>query len=178
VRDVDNAKEVPMIVRLAVLGALAAAMAVTSVAAAGPDVAKQRTKQRIGLMTRNGPDSSSAARFVLTPLEPGAIKRDSGTTGDTVIHRPRVVVRGGQKVTIYYGIVETLRGKRGTLVTRSRIEYVDAGNGYHVGQGIWKVVRGTGQYAKLTGGGRRGDVWVDNGPWSGYQEGFLTLKRR
>jgi hypothetical protein len=84
-------------------------------------------------------------------------------------------MREGQRVAIYDSIVETLKGKRGSLVIRSRIEYVDAGNGYHVGTGTWKVARGTGQYAQITGGGRRGDVYLDRGPWSGRNEGFLTL---
>ena len=54
-------------------------------------------------------------------------------------------------------------------------EYVDGGNGYHVGIGTWKVVRGTGQYAQITGGGRSGTVWLDRGPWSFRSEGFLIL---
>ena len=58
-----------------------------------------------------------------------------------------------QRVSIYDSIVETFKGKRGTLVIRSRIEYVEAGSGYHVGTGTWKVVRGTGQYARIAGGG-------------------------
>jgi hypothetical protein len=87
----------------------------------------------------------------------------------------RVVMREGQRVAIYDSIVETFKGKRGTLVIRSRIEYVEAGSGYHVGTGTWKVVRGTGQYARIAGGGRRGDVYLDSGPWSGRTEGFFTL---
>jgi hypothetical protein len=83
-------------------------------------------------------------------------------------------MRSGQRVSIYEGVV-TLKGKRGTLVTRYRSEYVEGGNGYHVGIGTWKVVRGTGQYARITGGGRSGNVWLDRGPWSLRDEGFLTL---
>jgi hypothetical protein len=60
-------------------------------------------------------------------------------------------------------------------VIRYRSEYVDAGNGYHVGTGTWKVVRGTGQYAKITGGGRSGNVWLEGG-WSSRDEGFLTVR--
>src|SRR6266705_1861045 len=67
------------------------------------------------------------------------------------------------------------KGKAGSLVIRYRTEYVDAGNGYHVGTGTWKVVRGTGQYAGITGGGRSGAVTLDRGPWSSRAEGFLTL---
>jgi hypothetical protein len=70
------------------------------------------------------------------------------------------VIRDGQKVDIYT-VVWTFRGTRGTLVFRARAEWVEVGQDLnHDGQpdGIatatWKVVRGTGQYAEATGGGR------------------------
>lgn len=158
--------------RHTVLLALAAAVTLTSVAAAGLDAAKQR----VAIMTKGAANASSPAVFVLTPLQAGALKPDSGTTRVAGSLPPeRVAMREGQRVAIYDSIVETLKGKRGSLVIRSRLEYVDAGNGYHVGTGTWKVVRGTGQYAQITGGGRRGDVYLDRGPWSGRNEGFLTL---
>jgi hypothetical protein len=158
--------------RQAVLVALAGAVMLTSVAAGGTDAAKQR----VAIVTKGMANASSTAVFVLTPQQVGALKRDSGSTAvEGALPRERVVMREGQAVAIYDPIVETLDGKRGTLVIRSRIEYVDAGNGYHVGTGTWKVVRGTGQYAQITGGGRRGDVYLDRGPWSGSNEGFLTL---
>jgi hypothetical protein len=158
--------------RHAVLLALAAAVTLTSIASAGPDGAKQR----VAIMTKGAANASSPAAFVLTPLQAGALKRDSGTTRVAGSLPPeRVVMREGQRVAIYDPIVETLKGKRGSLVVRSRIEYIDAGNGYHVGSGTWKVMRGTGQYAQITGGGRRGDVYLDRGPWSGRDEGFLTV---
>lgn len=156
--------------RHTVLVVLTAAVTLTSVAAAAPDAAKQR----VAIMTKGVANESTPAQFVLTPLQAGALKRDSGTTR-AAMASGRVVMRGGQRVTIYDPIVETLKGRRGTLVIRSRIEYVDAANGYHVGIGTWKVVRGTGQYARITGGGRRGDVYLARGPWSGRNEGFLAL---
>ena len=61
--------------------------------------------------------------------------------------------------------ITTCKGKRNRLVIRVRLEQVDAGNGYHVGTGTWKVVRGTGRYTQITGGGRVGNAWVDSGPW-------------
>ena len=85
-------------------------------------------------------------------------------------------MREGQRVAIYDSVVETLTGKRGTLVIRSRIDWVEAGSGYHIGTGTWKVMRGTGQYARTAGGGRRGDVYLDSGPWSGRNEGFLARR--
>jgi hypothetical protein len=60
-------------------------------------------------------------------------------------------------------------------VIRYRDEYVNSGNGYNVGTGTWQVVRGTGQYAHITGGGRTGNVSLDRGPWSSRNEGFLSL---
>ena len=154
--------------RVVALVALAAAVTLTSVAAAGPDAAKQRV-----VITSQASQSSKVAPFVLTPLQAGALKRDSGTqTGGSSYGR--TVMREGQRVEIYNS-VGTLKGKRGSLVIRLRIEYVDGGNGYHVGTDTWKVVRGTGQYAQITGGGRSGTVWLDRGPWSSRSEGFLTL---
>jgi hypothetical protein len=85
------------------------------------------------------------------------------------------VIRAGQRVSIYDGPA-TLEGKRGSFTIRYRSEYVEAGNGYHPGTGTWKVVRGTGQYALITGGGRSGHVWLESGPWCSQMEGFLTTR--
>ncbi len=53
----------------------------------------------------------------------------------------------------------TMTGKRGRLTIRERIEWVDTGingngDGQHdeVATGTWKVVRGTGAYARIAGG--------------------------
>jgi len=125
-------------------------------------------------ITSQAGTTTPVSPFVLTLLETGLLKRDSGTaTG--ALPPERVVIREGQSVSVYDG-VSTLRGKRGTLVMRYHSEYVDAGNGYHVGTGTWKVVRGTGQYAGIAGGGRSGDVWLERGPWSSRNEGLLTLR--
>jgi hypothetical protein len=57
--------------RLVTLVALAAAVTLTAVAAAGPAVAKQR----VALNMKIYPQGT----FVLTPLQTGPLKRDSGT---------------------------------------------------------------------------------------------------
>ena len=57
--------------RHAMLVALAAAVTLTSVAAAGPDAAKQR----VAISMKNPGNGT----FVLRPLQPGTLKRDSGT---------------------------------------------------------------------------------------------------
>ena len=155
--------------RHAILVALVAAVTLTSVAAAGPDAAKQRMK-----ITTQAATTTELSRFVLTPLQAGTIKPDSGKW-IAVFPPERVVMREGQRVSIYEG-PSTLKGKLGSLVIRTRSEWVDAGNGYHVAAETWKVVRGTGQYAGITGGGRGGSVYLDRGPWSTQVEGFVTLK--
>lgn len=158
-----------MDVRHAILVAVTGAVTLTSAAAAGPDGAKQRVA-----ITSQAAKTTTVSPAVLTPLQAGTLKRDSGTVAGAIPDE-RVVMRDGQRVSIYEG-VSTFKGKRGTLVTRYRDEYVDGGNGYHVGTGTWKVVRGTGQYARITGGGRSGNVWLDRGPWSSRNEGFLILR--
>ena len=105
---------------------------------------------------------------------PGALKRDSGTTS-VVYKRLNVVMREGQRVEIYR-LTFTLEGKHGSLTTRERNEWVDTG-GPFVGMGTWKVVRGTGQYAQITGGGRTAHAGLDrgNGVWYVREEGFLSV---
>ncbi|MGH3079442.1 MAG: hypothetical protein ACRDPZ_14835 [Gaiellaceae bacterium] len=155
--------------RYAVLVAIAAAVTVTSVGAAAPEAAKQRVT-----ITAGGAwNSTSFGKFVLTPLRAGALKPDSGT--ETATWTTRDVTRDGQKVGISISVT-TLEGRRGTLVIRQRVEGVGAGNGYEVAIGTWKVVRGTGQYAQVTGGGGAG--WATAArtrTWSESQEGFLTV---
>jgi hypothetical protein len=155
--------------RHTIFAALAAAVTLASVAAAGPDVEKQRVA-----FTTQAPETTNVSRFVLTPLQAGALKRDSGTL--TAGSPPgRDVMREGQSVTIYDG-VGTFKGKLGSLVIRNRSEWFEAGNGYHVATDAWKVVRGTGQYAGVTGSGRGGSVWLERTDhWSSRGEGFLTL---
>jgi hypothetical protein len=156
--------------RHTVLVALGAAITLTSVAAAGPNTAKQR----VAITAKGVANPASFGKFVLTPLQAGALERDSGT--ETSVSNERVVMRDGQRVEIV-NWVTTCKGKRGSFVIRARIEHVEAGNGYHVGIGTWRFVRGTGRYAQMTGGGRVANAWLENGrrPWSERREGFLTL---
>jgi hypothetical protein len=153
----------------AILVALAVALTLTSVAA----TSSRATKQRVAITMHAGA-ATPVSPFVLTPLQAGRLKSDSGKQIGA-LPPERVVMREGQSVSIYEGVT-TLKGRRGSLVVRYRDEYVDAGNGYQVGTGTWKVVRGTGQYAHVTGGGRTGNVSLDRGPWSSRQEGVLTLR--
>ena len=157
--------------RYAVLVALAAAVTLTSVAAAGPDAAKQRVA-----ISMKGLENGT---FVLTPLQAGTLKRDSGTVSG-VFKESGTVMREGQRIDVYRNTY-TLKGKRGGLSIRERAEFVSVSNekvpGFDftpgVGIGTWKVTGGTGAYAKVTGGGRSG---MQGHPWLVRQEGFLTRR--
>jgi len=148
-----------------------AAVTLTSVAAAAPDAAKQR----VGVViTTKGAyydwNTSGRGKFVLTPLRAGALKRDSGTVSAQV---NTWRLEGRVAVLDHF---EGFKGKRGSLEIRSTIKWVDDGKGYHRGTGTWKVMHGTGQYAKVTGRGMRRDVWREGGrgPWSARRMGLLT----
>ena len=88
---------------LAAVAAFSVAVTLASVAAAGPDAAKQR----IAISSKLQPEQT----FVLTPFKTGALKRDSGRVS-IVSDNGRDVMRGGQEVTIHQGTL-TLEGKRG-----------------------------------------------------------------
>ena len=129
---------------------LVAAVAFASVAAAGPEAAKQRVAI----------DMQGGQSFALYPLQAGALKRDSGpSTVD--FQNGGSFMRQGQQISIY-NVTYTLSGKQGSLTIQERNEWVDVsqknarGFDYRPGVaiGTWKVVRGTGAYAKVVGGGR------------------------
>ena len=149
----------------AVLVLLAAALTFVS-AATGTSTAP---KQVVTITSKAGPD-----HFTLVWLRPGAAINDSGSVDNHVL-TDRHLVRDGQSVEVN-GVLETYTGKRGTLVLRDRIEWLDAGNGYTIGVSTWRVVRGTGAYKDVTGGGRGGSAWPPRGPVSFHADGFLISK--
>jgi len=159
--------------RVVALVALAAAVTLTSIAAAEPNPAKQRVAIDLKLWPQK--------TFVFTPLQAGPLKRDSGTIRhDFLSISGRDVMRDGLKVTIYDGGVATLTGRLGTLTIRTRNEWIDFardanGDGQNdgIGTGTWKVVRGTGQYAGIAGKGRLGHIGLGS-PWYARYEGMLT----
>jgi len=153
--------------RYAVLVALVTAVTLTSVAAAGPGAAKQRVAINMKILPQG--------TFVLTPLQTGAVKRDSGMVSGNWRSIPgRDVMRDGQNVTIFNGGLWTLTGKQGALTIRERSEWVAAGYDDGVAIGTWKVVRGTGEYAGIAGSGGSGHAGLGI-PWYARYEGFLTL---
>ena len=149
---------------IAVAAFAAAAVPLAAVAAAAPVAAKQRVAIQ----------EKGQASFVLMPLTPGAIKRDTGTAS-FCCWTERHTMRDGQAVDINDPEM-TLTLKRGTLVIRNRIGFVDIPDGWSVFTGTWKVIRGTGDYAGLSGGGRRAGVMLPNGNVTSQFEGFLSPK--
>lgn len=148
---------------------LTVGVTLTSVAAAGPDAAKQRVAI----------DMAGGQRFSLIPLQTGALKPDSGpSTADP--QRGRSFMRQGQQVSIY-NITYTLSGKQGNLTIQEKNEWVDVsqknarGFDYRPGVaiGTWKVVSGTGAYAKVVGGGRSAHAGMGK-QWFIRLEGYLT----
>ncbi|HLG08918.1 MAG TPA: hypothetical protein VI409_09665 [Gaiellaceae bacterium] len=152
--------------RYAVLVAIVAAVTLTSVAAAGPDAAKQR----VAIVMNDLPDG----KFLLSPFQLGAVKSDSGRTS-VALSGPNVVMREGQTIEVWRN-TWTLTGKRGSLTIRERVEWIDAGQPF-IGTGTWKLVRGTGQYAGIAGSGRSASAGLNraNGAWFVRYEGFLIL---
>ena len=147
--------------RNAALVVLAATLTFVSAA----DGSSTASKQRVAITGNAGVD-----RFTLTPLSPGALGTDSGSV-DYCCYSTHPLVRDGQSILVNDPRA-TFTGKRGTLVLRIRIEWLDAGNGYTIGVSTWRVVRGTGAYQHVTGSGA--GLWLPRGPVSFRDEGFLT----
>jgi hypothetical protein len=159
--------------RLTILFAVLAAVTLTAGAAARPDAAKQRVAINAKILP--------GGTFVLLPLQAGALKRDSGTFyGNWQTAPGRRVIRNGQEVGTYTN-TWTLTGTRGRLTIRERIEWVHIGSDGNgdgeedgVATGTWRIVRGTGVYARIAGGGGSGHAGLGS-PWNGRFEGFLTV---
>jgi hypothetical protein len=146
--------------KLATLAVCLAATSILIAAAAGTPAA---SKQRIAIWFKKG----NFDAFVLTPRTSGPVLRDSGRASSCCWSR-RFTQRDGQAIEIDDPLA-TFAGKRGTFAWRARIEWVNSGNGYVVGTGTWKIVRGTGAYKHLEGHGRVASISV------GLNQG-LTLR--
>ncbi|HSF61144.1 MAG TPA: hypothetical protein VLA69_05575 [Gaiellaceae bacterium] len=158
---------------LAMVLVAVAVVTLSSLAAAAPDAAKQR----VAISAKN----LSNGQFVLTPLQSGALKPDSGSAR-IVYSNAGGAMRQGQSISLY-DTTFTYKGRRGTLTIQERIEWVDVSNenarGFDfrpgVAFGTWKVVRGTGQYARIVGGGRTAHAGMGQ-EWFARQEGFLSRR--
>ena len=136
-----------------------AAVTLTSVASANPYAAKQRVAITAkGLRTHR----RSASSFSSPRCRPDPESR-LGYGNLLRLKQARRDASGAARRD--RELDHHLQGQARQLVIRVRLEQVDAGNGYREGTGTWKVVRGTGRYTQITGGGRVGNAWVDSGPW-------------
>jgi hypothetical protein len=153
---------------LTVLVAIVAAVALTSVAAAGPAASKQRVQIDMKVFPKH--------TFVLAPLETGALERDSGTQGCKGEPARGEMQRDGQQTWPWKCSAWVFTGKRGTFVLRSEFAWIEAGGPYNIATGTWKVVSGTGQYSRVTGRGRSAQVGDGANPevWLARYQGFLT----
>jgi hypothetical protein len=155
-----------MTFRTLMLFALAAAITLASVASAGPTA----TKQRVQFDTKY-----PGHTFTLMALQTGALKGDSGSARCTEESDQREVLRDGQQAWVWDCSTFVITGKRGTLVLRSTYTWIEAGGPYNIATGTWKVVRGTGVYAGVTGGGRSARVGTVSTERARYQ-GYLTTR--
>jgi hypothetical protein len=153
--------------KLTAVAALAATAATLAAVASAAPVA---VKQRVSIQLTGGTDS----RFALTALTAGAIKSDTGKATFCCWSR-RLITRDGQSIEIDNPQM-TLTSKRGTIVARNQIGWIDLPDGLGVFTGTWKVIRGTGAYAGLAGGGRGAGVALANNNTKATYEGFLSPK--
>jgi hypothetical protein len=154
--------------RLTAIAALAAiAATLAAVAAGGPVAAKQGIKIQVK-------DNGNGDKFVLTPLGSGAIRADSGTVS-FCCWAQTFTRRNGQRIEVNNPQM-MLTGKPRTLVARDRIEWFDLPDGWVVTTGTWKVIRGTGDYARLSGGGIGAGVSLANGNGRTQFEGLLSAR--
>jgi hypothetical protein len=155
----------------AVLPVVIAAVTMIAVAVGAPGGARQRVVIDMSFHPNQ--------TFLFRPQD-GTLKGDSGRIAKIPESEGREVVRNGQDVTTYIRIW-TLRGKRGVLTIREHSDWVrigadvngDGWQGDSVAHGTWKVVRGTGQYTGVRGGGGSGHAGLGN-VWHGRLEGVLT----
>ena len=145
----------------AVAALTTAAATLAAVATAGPTT----TRQRVAIQVKG-------ATFVLTPLSPGPIKPDGGTAA-FCCWKQRSTVRNGESIDRNNPRM-TLTGKQGTLVARNLIDFVDLPDSWAIFTGTWTVVRGSGTYAGLAGGGRGAGVSLADGESKAQFEGYLA----
>lgn len=141
------------------------AVTLAAVAHGGSGAAKQR-------VTIEGDESGT---FVLRPRTAGPLDADTGVAG-FCCWTTRTVTRDGQRIDVTNGPKMMLEGRRGTLVAVNRMEWLDVPGGYALFTGTWKVVRGTGAYAGLVGGGRVAGVTLPSGSTKWRREGLLAQK--
>jgi hypothetical protein len=144
-----------------------AAATIAAIAAARP----RASRQEVAIEVTGGSDVEP---FVLTPVTSGTVAFDKGKA-TFCCWTARHVVRGGQTLDLDNPEM-TLVGKHGTLVTRNEIVWMDIPNGAAIYTGTWKVVRATGAYAGLTGGGIAAGFRAASGKVNARFTGSLSAK--
>jgi hypothetical protein len=123
-----------------------AASAVAATALAGLATASgAATHQAIAFSYAN------SAKMTLTPLTPGSILADRGSTS-WCCWTQKTVQQDGEQLDANNPLA-TFVGKRGALTWREQITWVNLTNGYSVATGTWKIVHGSGAYQHLAGHG-------------------------
>jgi hypothetical protein len=145
---------------------VAAAGLAAVVLAVGASAGAGSAKQRVAI------SGVGDTGFTLAPLATGAIKTDSGSA-TFCCWTTRDVVRDGQAIGVSNGPLMTLVGKHGTLEAKNRMEWLAVPGGYLLFTGTWKVVRGTGAYAGLAGGGRVAGITLPGGETKWRREGVI-----
>jgi hypothetical protein len=124
-----------------------ASIAVAATALAGLATAGGAATQQGIAFTYAG----NAAKMRLTPLTPGPVLADRGSTS-WCCWAQTVVQQDGEQLDINNPLA-TFVSKRGSLTWREWITWHDLTNGYSIATGTWKIVRGTGAYEHLAGHG-------------------------
>lgn len=155
---------------VAVLAATAVTLATVASAGSAPG------KQRVAIWANSCNDA--ACKFYLAPLGRGPLKGADTGTATFCCWTRRFITRDGQKIEIN-NPRGRLTGKRGTLIIRQQIDWVDLPFGddtYAISTGTWKVVGGTGVYAGVSGSGRHAGIQLPNGTFRWREDGFLSRK--
>jgi hypothetical protein len=151
---------------------LAVAFAATLVAA-GTALAESGAtavrKQRIAIdMVINRNDTGT---FTVSPLTPGPLEADKGTVAIPGAGGGTTLRNGMTVMSVAMG--QNLTSRRGTMGLSVRFDHNEMQNRVGVGVGTWKIVKGAGAYAGVSGGGRYVSVRMPNGRALVRQEGWV-----
>jgi hypothetical protein len=144
---------------------------------AAPGLAGSAKTQRIVVDAKLPPSFTPVASFQLTAGTQGKLGADTGKL--TWVNKPDVKGTKDGQTYVRGRSTATFTGKNGTLVVAEDVLIVAAGLGVDVATGTWKVLRGSGTYRGVTGGGRMAGVFGIPPPIKGGQypiryEGLLT----
>ena len=140
----------------------------TALAGSGSNAVR---KQRIAIdmVINTGNDTGT---FTLSPLTPGSLEADKGTVAIPGVGFG-TALRNGMKV-MNFAMGQNLKGRHGAFGLPVRFDENEMQNGVDVQVGTWKIVKGTGAYSGVSGGGRYVAVQLSNGRRLVRQEGWVT----